>query len=184
MGSIPPGTINLSVLQYALLGNNKAALSFAVAAALTEYIYAAIAVKFQMILISNDAYAQYFSFISGGVLIVLGLYNLMKKNNNTHSIQIREKRNAFKKGVLISLANPLAIPFWLMVTTYLQSMNIISLTETTLWLYVAGVSTGTFLLLFVVVQLGRNFSKYQESQLIVYRLPGVLFLIMGIWSFL
>ncbi|MEQ9413449.1 MAG: hypothetical protein RIF39_06440, partial [Cyclobacteriaceae bacterium] len=47
IGSIPPGTLNLSVLQLGLEGKVKTALRFALAVAIIEYPYTWIGVEFE-----------------------------------------------------------------------------------------------------------------------------------------
>lgn len=184
IGSIPPGSINITTLQYAIEKRLKGAYYFAAAAALTEYLYAAIAVRFQIYLTENASISQYFQIISGSVLILLGILNMFKKPTESVPTETGEKRNAFKKGVLLSLANPLAIPYWLMVTAYLQSMGWVTLTNQNFWLYVAGVSVGTFALLISVVHLGTRFTALQGNAFLIYRVPGLVFIAMGLWSFL
>ena len=183
IGSIPPGSINISALQYALEKRIRAAYTFAVAAAATEYLYAAIAVRFQIYLTESADISQYFQMITGSVLILLGVLNLFKKSRKTKVKNIGEKRNAFKKGILLSLANPLAIPFWLMVTAYLQSMGWIVLSDKNFWIYVTGISVGTFCLLATVINLGARFNTIQGNNFLIYRVPGLIFIGMGIWSF-
>ncbi|WP_456458162.1 LysE family transporter [Reichenbachiella sp.] len=184
IGSIPPGSINITTLQYALENRIKAAFSFATAAALTEYIYAAIAVRFQIYLTESTAISQYFQMVTGSVLILLGLFNLFKKPVKSNVQTSGEKRNAFKKGVLLSLANPLAIPFWLMVTAYLQSMGWIVINGQNFWIYVAGISVGTFCLLATVIKLGARFTAIQGNSFLTYKVPGLIFIGMGVWSFI
>lgn len=184
IGSIPPGIINVSVMQYAMQGKKNAAISFAIAAGLTEYIYAGIAVRFQIFLTSHESITEYFQLVSGSVLIILGVLNWFKKTSETKPIITGEKRNAFKKGVLIGFANPLAIPFWLMVTAFLQSMQWVVITHSNFWIYVAGVSCGTLALLLIVAKVGSRFSSIQNNHWLIYKLPGLLFIGMGLWSFL
>lgn len=183
IGSIPPGSINISALQYTLEKRIKAAYSFAAAAAVTEYLYAAIAVRFQIYLTENADISQYFQIVTGSVLILLGLLNLFKKPRDPKVKPSGEKRNAFKKGVLLSLTNPLAIPFWLMVTAYLQSMGWVMINGQNFWVYVAGISVGTFCLLITVINLGSRFTVIQGNAFLIYKVPGLIFIGMGIWSF-
>lgn len=183
VGSIPPGTINITTMQYAVANRKTAALYFALAAALTEYLYAGIAVKFQIYLTENAAISANFQIISGLVLLILGVINLTRKQLPTTRPPQKENRNAFTKGVLISLANPLAIPFWLAVTFYLQRMGWVNLAGYNYLVYVAGISAGTFLLLLLVIQLGTKFSSIQHNRFVMYRLPGIIFVCMGIYTF-
>lgn len=183
LGSIPPGSINISVMQLAMQNKKKAALYFALAAALVEYVYAGFAVKFQMYLTENTAISGHFQIISGSVLLVLGIYNLMKTSKKREETPGEEKMAGFRKGILISLANPLAIPFWLAVTAYLQSMGWLNLTSYNYLVYVAGISVGTFTLLGVVTWLGAKFSSIQNNSFITYKVPGLVFLSMGLYTF-
>jgi len=182
LGSIPPGTINITTVQYAVSNKKQAAISFALAAALTEYLYAGIAVRFQMYLSESIFISAYFQIISGTVLILLGIVNLTKQKLPNSQAEIGEKRNAFKKGVLISLANPMAIPFWLAITVYLQNMGWLNLSDTNYFIYLAGISSGTFLLLLLLAQLGSRFSFIRTNKFILYRIPGLTFMFMGIYT--
>lgn len=183
IGSIPPGSINISVMQLAMRNKKAAALYFAMAAALVEFVYAGLAVKFQMFLTENTSISSYFSIVSGAVLLILGILNLIKRGNQQPDSQGKERMAGFKKGILISMANPLAIPFWLAVTAYLQSMGWLTLNEGNYLVYVAGISSGTFILLGVVTWLGARFAFIQHNDFIVYRVPGLIFLSMGIYTF-
>ncbi|MEQ6121773.1 LysE family transporter [Reichenbachiella sp. MALMAid0571] len=183
LGSIPPGTINITTVQYAVSNKKQAALSFAMAAALTEFLYAGIAVRFQMFLSESSPISENFQLVSGIVLIALGIINLTRQKLPGTKPEIGEKRNAFKKGILISLANPMAIPFWLAMTAYLQSIGWLYLSNNSYFIYLAGISSGTFLLLIFLVQLGSRFSFIRTNKFILYRIPGITFMCMGIYTF-
>ena len=53
LGSIPPGTLNLTVLQLGIERKINIALRFAIAAALIEYPYAWLAVAFEGFITSS-----------------------------------------------------------------------------------------------------------------------------------
>lgn len=183
LGSIPPGMINISVLQYALQSRKDAALSFIVACVLVEFVYALIAVRFQIFITENTAFNEYFQLITATVLIGLGLVNLFRRKQERKVLDFGEKRNAFKRGTLISLGNTLAIPFWLAVTTYLQSLGWISLENFGFWAFIFGIALGTFLLLITILFLASRYSIVLNNHFLVYKAPGFLFLFMGGWSF-
>lgn len=183
LGSIPPGTINISTLQYALEGKKHSALVFGFAAAFVEFFYAGAAVKFQIFLTENTSTSDYFKWISGSVLLILGAYNLIKRKSQKAQNTTGEKRGALKKGLLLSLTNPMAMPFWLMVTAYLQSVGWLVVTDQNMLIYILGISMGTFALMITVTLIGEKFSRFQGNVFVIYRVPGMIFVVMGVWSF-
>ncbi len=185
-GSIPPGTINVSVMQLAILQRRAAALSFAAAAALVELFYAGFTVRFHVFLTDSTNITEYFHVIAGTAMIILGILNLSSKTKasdiKTDHQDIR-KRNAFTKGALIGVANPLTVPFWLAVTAALEKQGWVTLDGINLYAYSVGISVGTFILLLVIIQLGVQFRTIANNRLIVHTAPGILFLMMGLYSY-
>lgn len=186
LGSIPPGTLNLTALQYGLLHRLRAAFYFALASGIVEYGYAFLAVRFQVYLQDNTSFMDYFPVIAGSVMILYGIYNLFKKLNiREQQEEEGEGRQGFRRGVVLSVLNPLAMPFWLAVTAYLQGEGILMIMDVPrIAIYVAGISTGTFLLLYLVARLAKYFSHWLRNPIIVYRLPGVIFILLGLYTFL
>ena len=181
IGSIPPGSINLSVIQLALKRQLYAAFRFALAAALVEFGYAYIAVEFQFYITSSPLIQDNFTLISAIVLIILGAVNLIPKKNKRR-MEIKLEDSGFRKGVLISLANPLAIPFWIAVTAYLQANNWILLERTNLVIYILGISTGTLSLLALLAVVAEKASNYIRNESLIRKIPGAVLLILGLYS--
>jgi len=185
IGSIPPGSINLSVLQLAIDRRFKAALRFALAAALIEFPYAFIAVKFQGYLLSSPLIMDNLKLIAAVVMLVLGVINIYTSNKDANSTLKKLQDSGFRKGLIISILNPLAIPFWIGVTAYLSSINWIELKNTNyIFWYVAGVSAGTFALLALLAILGQKVSHLFKKSQLIHSIPGVVFLILGTYALL
>jgi len=183
LGSIPPGTINISVLQLGLNHQMRGALFFTLAATTVEFFYAWIAVKFQIFLTESTAITQNFQFIAGAAMFVLGLINLSRKPSRQAG-KFGEGRVNFGKGLVVSLLNPLAIPFWVAVTAYLQSEGFILLSSNSrILVYVLGICAGTFALLVLVAILSKKFLLIFQNSLLVYKLPGFIFIGMGLYTF-
>ena len=94
----------------------------------------------------------------------------------------RVETSGFRKGFLISIANPLAIPFWIAITAYLTSNEWIALTSSNELIYVAGISTGTLSLLMTVTFLGSRASRLIQKQERAKKIPGFVLLGMGLYS--
>ncbi|MEQ8583960.1 MAG: LysE family transporter [Marinoscillum sp.] len=187
LGSIPPGTINITSMQLSVQKHGRAAFFFALAASITEFVYAGVTVRFQIFLSEKPYFTENFQIITALAMLVLGIANLLTKTNSQSLLSkstALKGRNGFKRGVILGVLNPLTIPFWLTVTAYLQNHRLISLSGAHFWLYLCGISLGTFALLLTVNRLGARFTNIADNQLLVHRLPGIVFILLGLYNFI
>ncbi len=187
LGSIPPGTINITSMQLSVQNHRRAAFFFALAASITEFAYAGVTVRLQLFLSEKPFFTEYFQIITALAMLALGVANLLTKTNSQSLLSkttTPKGRNGFKLGVILGVLNPLTIPFWLAVTAYLQNHRLISLSGVNFWLYLSGISIGTFALLLTVNRLGARFTNIADNQLLVHRLPGIIFILLGLYNFI
>ncbi|WP_436514391.1 LysE family translocator [Ekhidna sp. To15] len=186
IGSIPPGTINVSVMQMAILNKRRAAVFLAFAASAVEFLYAGVTVQFHIYLNTNEVIADYFRIITSIALIGLGLSNILSKSTSS-SIKVDTKftgRHGFLRGLLLGFLNPMTIPFWLAITTYLENDDWINVDGYGFWMYLIGLAAGTFCLLLTVNALGKRFSKIADNHFLVHKVPGFLLLGLGVYFLL
>ncbi len=69
------------------------------------------------------------------------------------------------------------------IETYLQKHEWITLDGINLYAYALGISAGTFILLLLVTQLGSKFKTIANNRVIVHIIPGILFILMGLYSY-
>jgi threonine/homoserine/homoserine lactone efflux protein len=184
LGSIPPGAINVSVMQMAMQGKRRAAIFFSLAASMVEFVYAGLTVKFQIFLNTKTILSEYFLFITAGALIVVGVLNLFSKQSSkdVHPETMVKGRQGFKRGILLGALNPMTIPFWLMITAYLQNHGWVELSGMGFWSYLIGLTAGTFFMLMTVLRLGRKFTQISDNVFLVHRLPGLVLIGLGIYN--
>ena len=121
--------------------------------------------------------------ITAVVLIVIGIYNLRSKTTSSNFMHGEMRRRAgFKRGLILGVLNPLTIPFWLVVTTYLETTGWITLGGNNYWAYVIGLTLGTFILLISVDVLGSKFQQVADNTFVVHKIPGILLSSMGIYN--
>jgi threonine/homoserine/homoserine lactone efflux protein len=182
VGSIPPGTINVSVLQLSIAGHFRASLRFALSATIVEFFYALIAIQFQFAITSSQVIQDNFHIISASVMLALGVINLWPAKKGAGEKRQRFQTSGFRKGLLISLLNPLAIPYWIGITAFLEHQEWIRLDSSNMYVYVSGISTGTFLLLLTLALLAKFVAPFVQNSAIIKKLPGFIFLTLGIYS--
>ncbi len=184
LGSIPPGTINISVIQLTLNKRIRDALEFALAAAIVEFFYATFAVGIQFFFVSQLDFTTHFKIIAASAMFVLGIINIFGKKSVKSQDNSPNQLSGFKKGIVVSIFNPLAIPFWIAVTAYLESQHWVAINKQTFWFYILGISTGTFLLLASLIFLVSKFNLKIQNNFLVNRLTGLVFIGLGIYTLL
>lgn len=163
LGGVVFGPINLSVVELTIRKNLQSALKFITAASLVEIFQAFIAVFFGKLISKKIDEFPEFRLLIIAFFLVLGLVFILKKNNS--KIRISEEtdssRGDFFSGIVVAILNPQAIPYWIFVLTYLQTLEMIDLSMGNLLLFLAGVSAGKFLILSIYGYL----SKYIKNRL-------------------
>jgi threonine/homoserine/homoserine lactone efflux protein len=180
LGSIPPGTLNILVLQLGLENKIKAAMRFALAVALIEYPYAWIAVEFEAWITSSPAIQQHFKILAASVMIILGVLGIWTAQKPT-KVSVKMQESGFVRGLILSILNPQAIPWWIGVTAYLKSEGFVELdTPIRIHSYVLGTSIGALALLILLALLAERLSHLVTHNKLLAMTPGIVLLLLGI----
>jgi len=183
LGSIPPGTLNLCVLQLGLQKKLGPALRFALAVTIVEYPYAWIGVQFEYWITSSPAIIDNFQLITAIVMLVIGGLNIWSAARPT-SFTTSFAESGFRRGLVLSVLNPMAIPFWIGITAYLKAQGWINLDTTgKLHMYVLGTSIGVMILLLLFIFLADRLSVYVTNSRMIALVPGLTLLALGIYAF-
>lgn len=184
IGSIPPGTLNLTVIQLGLDNRMAAALRFAFAASMVEYPYAWIAVKFERLITSSPVVTENLHLIAAIVMIVFGVISLWQASKPTSDAQPGFRKSGFRKGFLLGILNPLALPYWIAITAYLKSQGWIDLSAVpAMHAYFLGVFAGAFLLLLLSAYLAQKVMSALKNFPAIRKVPGFTLVALGIFSF-
>jgi len=185
LGSIPPGTLNLTVVQLGLNNQMSVAIRFAFAASLIEYPYAWIAVKFERLITNSPVITNNLELTAALVMTLLGIVNLWPKAERPSPWQVKFSKSGFRRGLILGMLNPLAIPFWIAMTAYLRSQqwNLLDSTAS-LHAYLAGVIRGAFLLLLILAYISKQAMVAFNRYPIIRKVPGFVLLILGLYAFL
>lgn len=183
LGSIPPGTLNVCVLQLGLEKKIGTALRFALAVSIIEYPYTWIGVQFEYWITSSPAVIENFQLITAIVMTVIGVLNIWSAQQPTQ-FATRFNESGFRRGLVLSILNPMAIPFWIGITAYLKAQHWIDLSSTLkLHLYILGTSVGAMILLTLYTYLAHRLSRYVTGNKLVKLVPGLTLLALGVYAF-
>ena len=179
-GSIPPGTLNILVLQLGFENKFKAAMRFALAVALIEYPYAWIAVEFESWVTSSPSVQENFKLLAAVVMLVLGLLGLWSARKPSIT-SVRVEESGFKRGLILSILNPQAIPWWVGMTAYLRSQGWILLdTPFRLHSYVLGTAVGALCLLTLFALGAQRLSGLVRHNRVLAVLPSAVLVVLGV----
>jgi threonine/homoserine/homoserine lactone efflux protein len=104
-----------------------------------EYPYGWIAVEFAEWITSSPVIVENMQLITAIVMTLIGVLTLWTPSKPS-TLTTKFSENGYLRGIVLSILNPLAIPFWVGITAYLKSLNWIDLsTPLRLHSYLVGV---------------------------------------------
>lgn len=112
IGALPLGVLNMTVLKFALTNQQRKALEFSLGAVLVEFFQVFITLLGLNVLLSIPYLKEILGVISIPILVYLAIVNLKAKPNLNESEG--GQYSSFTRGVLLSLANVLIYPFWIL----------------------------------------------------------------------
>lgn len=185
IGSIPPGTLNVSILQLALQHKIGIATRFAFAVAVIEYPYAWIGVKFESWISSSPVVVENFQLIAAVVMTALGVLNLLPARQSNSEFAQKFHASGFRRGLLLSVLNPMAIPYWMGFTAYLKATGWIELPSAgLLHTYVLGTSIGALALLLSLIKFAQRIAPHVQGSKWIKIIPGIVLLSLGLYAWI
>ncbi|MFM7486104.1 MAG: LysE family translocator [Cytophagales bacterium] len=183
IGSIPPGTLNVSVLQLGLEKKINTALRFALAVSIVEYPYAWIAVEFESLISRSPWIAANLQLITAVVITTLGIFTIWSARKPSN-FSLKFNKSGFRRGLILSVLTPLAIPYWTGATAYFKAQGWIDLsTQPLIHSYVFGTSVGAMLLLTLFTFMAARLAPYIQQNRYIKMAPGFIMLALGLYAF-
>jgi threonine/homoserine/homoserine lactone efflux protein len=172
------------MLQLGLEKKMNVAWRFALAAAVIEYPYAWLAVAFENLITSSPIMLDNFKLITAIVMTLLGVFNLWSARKPTVFAQ-KFQASGFRRGLVLSILNPLALPFWIAVTAYLNIQGWTVLEHPVqLHSYLFGISAGALVLLMSVAGLAKRMVSFFQPGSKVKLIPGLVLVVLGLYAFI
>lgn len=190
LGTLPFGPINLSVVSRTVKESLRAGLWFAFAAAIVEILQSFIALHCSTYISQYLNSSPWIKWTTATLFVLIGLFFMLKKEKEKDVAEMKEKKdNNFLAGILISVLNFQAIPFWIFVLTYLDmSLHIridASVSLLGIALFLVGVSSGKFaaLALFGFAS-QRVKGRVHQLKYLMNKIIGTILMLIGIFQFI
>ncbi|MBN8677885.1 MAG: LysE family transporter [Chitinophagales bacterium] len=183
IGSLPPGIISLTVSQTSIHRGLRAAWFVAAGAAFAEFFQAWIAVVFTDWFMQHPVAEKGFQWAAMPVFFVLGIHLLFfaKAPEVKNTTVLPSLRNQFRKGLLISVFNLLAVPYWFVYCGWLRVEGWWQEGAIYTLIFAFGVSLGTLSALGLYAWLGQLILR-RSAAMAQYanRFIGILFIGLGL----
>jgi threonine/homoserine/homoserine lactone efflux protein len=143
VGSIPPGMLNLTAIEITRTEKLQGGLLFALACGFIEFFQGFIALKFSDFLALNQQIECYIQVSVIPIFLILSIVYFKQKPPKEQEQKRAINKTAFYKGIILSLANPLAVIFWLVWGTYFSQQGWLILDNFHISIFMLGVAVGT-----------------------------------------
>jgi threonine/homoserine/homoserine lactone efflux protein len=158
VGYIPPGNINLTLVQITINRGLKQAVQFIIAFSCVEFFFTYFimhAARWLSAEVRLDVVIDWIMVVLFGVLGTITWIHRNKPPQKTYS-----EHDSIKYGILLGFLNPMQVPFWMITGTYLITHEWIETGRVALVVFSIGSAAGAFLCLFLYAE----FAKFIQSK--------------------
>lgn len=174
LGYIPPGNINLTLVQITINRGIKQALQFIIAFSCVEFFFTFFIMHAAEWLHRQIHLDTAIDFVMIVLFSTLGVITWLKRKQpptTTYS-----EHASIKYGILLGFINPMQVPFWLIAGTYVITHQWIETGNLALTIFSAGSAGGAFLCLFLYAEFARYIqSKFALSTKLINTSIAILF---------
>ena len=174
IGYIPPGNINLTLVQITINRGLKQALLFVASFSCVEFFFTYFIMHAAKWLSAQAKLGTIIDWVMVALFGVLGTItwiNRKKAPETTYS-----GHESIKYGILLGFLNPMQIPFWMITGTYVITHEWIKAGNLALVIFSTGAAAGAFLCLFLYARFSRYIQgKFALSTTVINTSIAVLF---------
>lgn len=174
LGYIPPGNINLTVVQITITRGIRQALYFIAAFSTVEILFTFGVMRFVQWLSSEIDLENTIDIVMVLMFAVLGILTWRSRKEMPKADY--SKKDSIRYGMLLGVVNPMQIPYWLFVGTYLISHEWIDIGYLSLSVFSIGSGIGAALALYGFARFAQYIQeKFELSSYIVNKSIAFLF---------
>lgn len=174
IGYIPPGNINLALVQIAINRGMKQALQFIIAFSCVEFFFTFFIMHAAKWLSGQLKLDIIIDWVMTVLFIVLGVITWINRNKPPETTY--SEHASIKYGILLGFLNPVQVPFWMITGTYLITHEWILTGRWALIVFSIGSAAGAFVCLWLYAKFARYIqSKFALSNKLIDTAIAILF---------
>ena len=179
VGYLPPGTINLTVVQMSLSQPKLRWQLFILFAAVMEFVYCFVSLMGLELLLKQTQFVNFLSWSSVVIFFLLGLASFKQSTKS----ETQHGDADLKRGVLVAILNPLQIPFWLIWGVYVMEAGWLKPQLIPILIFSIICSAGTIAVLYMYAVAGKKvIQKLNVNRTLLNRFIGSLLLALAIYQ--
>jgi len=185
LGTLPIGTLNTNVTNYTLNGNLTGAIEFGLGAILIEVLI----VRLSIFLVDKLVRLKWLTvWLRALMCVVILLLAFKSLEAAYHMIDFQDSlpyvsKHPFYAGVVLSLLNPLHLPFWTAWTNVLKGKDILTRNRSAYFTYMSAIGAGTSMA-FVFYGLAGTFlvNTLKTRHTLIYWILGLTLAATGLFQ--
>ena len=180
IGYLPPGNINLTVVQMSVSSARSKWRLFILFAALMEFIYCFGCLYGMDRLIHQPQLILFLNWAAVLVFLLLGVSFILVGNKADSS---KNSSTSIKKGILVAIFNPLQVPFWLIWGVYVFQNHLVTSYAASIALFSFICSLGTITILWFYAAMGKRLvEKMNINHVVLNRFIGSLLILLAVFQ--
>ncbi len=178
IGYIPPGNINLTVVQITITRGIRQAIYFICAFSAVEVLFTFAIMRFVQWLSSEIDLGYTIDVAMILLFTILGVLTWRSRKQMPKADY--SKKDSIKYGMLLGVINPMQVPFWLFVGTYLISHEWIDIGYLSLTIFSIGSGLGAALALYGFARFAQYVQeKFELSSYLISKSIAILFFVLS-----
>jgi threonine/homoserine/homoserine lactone efflux protein len=154
IGYIPPGNVNLSVVQLAVNRGIRQALQFIISFSCVEYFFTYFIMNAADWLSHQVHLDTAIDWVMVALFGTMGVITWMHRKKPPKRKR-KSRHDSITYGILLGFLNPMQVPFWMITGTYLITHQWIETGRWPLAVFSVGSAAGAFLCLFIYAKSAR-----------------------------
>lgn len=154
LGVIPPGLLNMTAVKVSIKDGYIRAIMFSIGVCTIVVVQTLIALLFASYLTNHPDITDILQRVAFVIFVLLTIYFLILANKQTKQELdpiVKSKKGLFFQGMLLSSLNVFPIPYQAYMGTTLATAGLMVLNKISIFSYVAGAATGTFVMLYIYI---------------------------------
>jgi threonine/homoserine/homoserine lactone efflux protein len=154
VGVIPPGLLNMTAAKVSLKEGAARGVLFSIGVCIVVCLQTYLAAIFAKYLSNHPEVVEILQRVALVIFILITIYFLLlarKQPKPDVEANVRSKHRRFFQGMLLSALNVFPIPYHAYMTITLASFGLLTFETYSVISYVAGATTGTFVMLYIYI---------------------------------